>query len=102
MELRTQYTVEGVSHVFEMVFVRGTDGQPYDFGENDKRQVEISDFYISKTQVTQALWKQIMNGDDPSHFKGDRLPVENVSYNGITEAGGFLDLINASKLAGDI
>jgi formylglycine-generating enzyme required for sulfatase activity len=43
-----------------------------------------------------------MNGDDPSHFKGERLPVENVSYNGITEAGGFLDLIKASELAGDI
>jgi hypothetical protein len=29
--------------------------------------------------VTQAVWKKVMNGDDPSYFKGDNRPVEKVS-----------------------
>lgn len=37
------------------------------------------DYYIGKYEVTQALWKAVM-GDNPSNFKGDRLPVENVSW----------------------
>ena len=36
-------------------------------------------FYMGQTQVTQALWKAVM-GDNPSRFKGDSLPVEQVSW----------------------
>ena len=32
---------------------------------------------ISQHEVTQAAWKKIM-GDNPSHFKGDRRPVESI------------------------
>jgi len=39
-------------------------------------------FYIGKYEVTQAQWKAIM-GNNPSHFKGDKLPVENVSWNDV-------------------
>ena len=38
------------------------------------------DFYIGKTEVTQAQWKAVM-GTTPSNFKGDDLPVECVSWN---------------------
>lgn len=41
--------------------------------------VIIPDFYIGKYEVTQSLWKAVM-GDSPSKFKGDDLPVENVSW----------------------
>jgi formylglycine-generating enzyme required for sulfatase activity len=37
-------------------------------------------FYMSATEVTQAQWKVVM-GSNPSHFKGENLPVENVSWN---------------------
>jgi formylglycine-generating enzyme required for sulfatase activity len=42
------------------------------------------DFYIGKYEVTQTQWKSVMgNSDNPSHFKGDNLPVENVSWDDV-------------------
>jgi formylglycine-generating enzyme required for sulfatase activity len=38
-------------------------------------------FWLGQTEVTQAAWKKVMRGDDPSHFKGDQLPVESVDWN---------------------
>jgi formylglycine-generating enzyme required for sulfatase activity len=40
---------------------------------------EWSSFYISKYEVTQELWKSVM-GVNPSYFKGDKRPVETVSW----------------------
>jgi len=40
---------------------------------------EWSSFYISKFEVTQELWKSVMK-DNPSYFKGDKRPVENVTW----------------------
>ncbi len=37
------------------------------------------DFYIGKTEVTQAQWKAVM-GNNPSNFKGDNNPVEQVNW----------------------
>ena len=37
------------------------------------------DFYVMNTQVTQKLWRAV-TGQSPSHFKGEDLPVENVSW----------------------
>ena len=39
----------------------------------------INDYYIGKYEVTQALWQTVM-GNNPSYFKGDNLPVEQVSW----------------------
>ena len=36
-------------------------------------------FYMQSTVVTQKQWKELM-GNAPSHFKGDSLPVETVSW----------------------
>ena len=44
------------------------------------QKTTLSDYYIGKTEVTQALWKAVM-GNNPSTFKGDNLPVESVSWN---------------------
>ena len=48
-------------------------------------------YSICKYQVTQALWKAIMGGN-PSKFKGENRPVENVSWNDCQE---FLKKLNA-------
>ena len=36
--------------------------------------------YMSATEVTQRQWTAIMGGSNPSRFRGDDLPVDNVSY----------------------
>lgn len=47
------------------------------------RTVAVNMFYIGTTEVTQALWNEIM-GENPSHFKSagaeNSLPVENISW----------------------
>lgn len=43
-----------------------------------KKTIELDDFHISETEVTQGLWTSII-GDNPSALNiGDSLPVENV------------------------
>ena len=52
---------------------------PYD-GEKPVHQVTLTnDYYMGKYEVTQALW-QAVTGKNPSKFKGDNLPVEQVSW----------------------
>jgi hypothetical protein len=51
------------------------------FNERPERTVRISQpFYLGRTEVTQAQWQAVMR-NNPSYFKGDDLPVENVSWN---------------------
>ena len=63
---------------------------PYD-DEKHTHRVSLSSFYIGKYEVTQALWKAVM-GSNPSNWKGDNLPVENVSWN---DCQTFLRKLNA-------
>ncbi len=44
----------------------------------------LDSFYIGKYPVTQKEWKEIMESN-PSHFKGDDLPVERVNRNDVQE-----------------
>ena len=78
-------TVNGIT--FNMIKVDGgmfTMGatpeqeNPHQF-EEPTHQVTLSSYYIGETEVTQELWKAVM-GNNPSNFKGDNLPVENVSW----------------------
>lgn len=48
-------------------------------------------FYMGKYEVTQAEWKRVMSGDNPSVHKADRSPVENVSW---TDAQAFIKKLN--------
>lgn len=96
-KLKTFYA-NGVS--FDMVEVRGgtfsmgatsEQGSDYDFEKPvPVHSVTLSSYYIGKTEVTQALWKAVM-GSNPSDFKGDDLPVENVSWDDCQE---FIEKLN--------
>ena len=63
-----------------------------DFDDTNKsvHPVTLSPFHIGKFQVTQAQWQAVMK-TNPSHFKGDNLPVENVSWN---EAVSFCEKLS--------
>lgn len=71
----------------------GTSEQGSDAWSDEKpaHSVALGGYYIGKYEVTQKLWKAVM-GSNPSGFKGDNLPVENVSWNDVQE---FLKKLNA-------
>ncbi|MFH2067576.1 MAG: formylglycine-generating enzyme family protein [Pseudomonadota bacterium] len=51
--------------------------------ETPRRNVSITKpFYIGRYEVTQQQWLAVMDAN-PSHFKGDRHPVESVSWNNV-------------------
>ena len=59
--------------------------------ERPPHTVKVADFYIAKHELTQDVWEALM-GENPSHVKGARLPVENVSWN---DCGRFIKKLNA-------
>nr|WP_275888965.1 formylglycine-generating enzyme family protein [Desulforhopalus vacuolatus] len=90
----------------EFVLVKGgcyqmgdTFGDGYD-REKPVHEVCVNDFYMGKYEVTQGEWQKIM-GSNPSYFKSgmfknrDRYPVEQVSWNDITE--NFLPKLKRSS-----
>ena len=89
------FTVDGVS--FKMVRVEGgtfmmgsKDSDAYS-SEKPVHQVTLSSYAIGETEVTQELWQAVM-GKNPSHFKGENLPVEQVSWEDCQE---FIRQLNA-------
>jgi len=75
----------------EMVFVQGgtfmmgatpEQGNDCFYNEKPAYKVTISDFFICKYVVTQDQWKAVMD-NNPSHFKGEKLPVEQVSWDDV-------------------
>ena len=62
---------------------------------SDENQASVTlskAFWMAKTEVTQSQWRAVM-GSDPSHFNGDDLPVENVSWDDTQE---FIKKVNDS------
>jgi len=74
----------------ECVFVKAgtfrmgsTESGPND--EKPVRQVKISrDYWMGTCEITQAQWRALME-KDPSKYKGDKLPVEMVSWHEVVE-----------------
>jgi formylglycine-generating enzyme required for sulfatase activity len=65
-----------------LVFVEGGSFQMGGSGEYDGRPIHtvtVRSFYMGKYEVTQKEWIAVM-GTNPSNFKGDNLPVENLSW----------------------
>jgi len=49
--------------------------------EKPPRPATIADgFWLGQTEVSQAAWKKVNGNSNPSYFKGDQLPVENVTW----------------------
>ena len=77
-----EFTVNGVS--FTMVYVKAGSfymGSDENSDEKPIHQVTLTqDYYIGRYPVTQELWRAVMGTDALCHFKGDKLPVEMVSW----------------------
>ena len=66
------------------------------WSDEKPHRVELkNDFYIGRTEVTQAQWKAVM-GSDPACFKDDDRPIEMVTWD---EAMAFCAKLNELKLA---
>ena len=94
----------GGDHAFEFVHVRGTRGEPYSFGEPPTSLlVEVPDFFMATVPVTQRLWEHVMvANDNPAVNRGPDLPLENVSWDALTQPDGFLQRLNTSAVAAAI
>lgn len=68
-----KFTMKKIDAVQEVVL--GDENQK----NNKPYQVSLSEYWIGETEVTQALWTAIME-KNPSEFKGDLHPVENVTW----------------------
>ena len=65
--------------------------KPRDDDEKPTHRVTLTnDYYMGKYEVTQALWQAVMD-NNPSYFKGDNLPVEQVSWD---DCQDFLSRLN--------
>ena len=64
---------------------------PYSDEKPVHRVTLTNNYYVGKYEVTQALWQAVM-GSNPSIFKGDDLPVEEVSWK---DCQKFITKLNA-------
>lgn len=55
------------------------ESEPWRSEDETAHAVTLSDFYISRYEVTQAEYQAVM-GENPSSFTGDDFPVEGVSW----------------------
>jgi formylglycine-generating enzyme required for sulfatase activity len=79
---------------FNMVAIEGNrTGDPYKMSKTYR--VRLDDFWMGEYPVTQALWAYVMRDTDiadPSCFKGENRPVEQVSWEDIDRL--FLPRLN--------
>ncbi len=87
-----QYITENLNNSIklEMVYVPGGTfamGSPEGEGrtsEKPQHEVTVQPFFMGKYPITQAQYQQVM-GKNPSRFKGDDRPVEEVSWDDAVE-----------------
>ncbi len=90
-EIKLETFEENVNGVtFTMIAVQGgsfnmgtnQDVKKGDLNNDDEKpehKVTLDSYYIAETEVTQQLWQAVM-GNNPSTYKGEQRPVENVTY----------------------
>jgi formylglycine-generating enzyme required for sulfatase activity len=79
-------------------FTMGCTDDDCEEGSNElpKHQVTLSNYKIAKYTVTQQEWEAVM-GNNPSHFKGHDLPIENVNWNNVQEFIQKLNLLTGKN-----
>ncbi|MCQ2373599.1 MAG: formylglycine-generating enzyme family protein, partial [Phascolarctobacterium sp.] len=61
-------------------FMMGSpESEPWRGKDEIQHKVTVSDFYMSPYELTQKEYQEI-TGKNPSNFKGDNLPVENITW----------------------
>ena len=91
-------TVNGIRYEMAKVeagtFIMGATSEMQDPDKDEKpiHQVILTkNYFMGKTEVTQALWEAVMS-NNPSSFKGNNKPVERVSWD---ECQTFISKLNA-------
>lgn len=80
----------GVTQRFRWIepgeFLMGSDDDPdRQQREGPAHRVQLTTgLWLADTACTQGLWQAVM-GRNPSHFKGERLPVESVSWDSVQQ-----------------
>ena len=73
-------TDDGLIFIKGGTFNMGSPENESQRNEDEKQHsVTVSDFYIGKYEVTQKEYQEV-TGENPSYFKGEDLPVENVTW----------------------
>lgn len=76
------FTVNGVT--FTMVYVKAGSFYMGSNESSDEKPIHLvtlsRDYYIGRFPVTQELWRAVMGADAICNFRGDKLPVESVSW----------------------
>lgn len=79
-ESQTVETPEGFVLITGGSFRMGSpDTEAWRSADEIQHEVTVSDFYISPYEVTQEEYEAVM-GENPSYFKGGKLPVESISW----------------------
>ncbi len=79
MKFEAHYWKNGYEHEFVKVEGGEYELSPEDEDDNKPYKVKVDSFYIAKYQVTQELYKSVI-GENPSKFKGELQPVEQVTW----------------------
>lgn len=102
-DANTSSIVYGNNH-YNLVFVASgiyeicQDGGEFCSADSQPYKVALSSYNIGQTEVTQGLWKAVM-GKNPSVFKGDNLPVENVSWEDCQEFISKLNILTGKSFS---
>jgi formylglycine-generating enzyme required for sulfatase activity len=75
-----QAPLDGFVRVAGGTFMMGSPASEEErYDDETQHKVTLTSFYMGKYEVTQEEWVAVM-GTNPSNFKGDKLPVECVSW----------------------
>lgn len=79
-------------------FMMGSPGSQEDRGDSETlHEVRVSDFAMCRYAVTQEEWLMV-TGSNPSYFKGNNLPVEQVSWD---DCQAFIKKLNEKTGGGN-
>jgi len=92
-------TVKGVAQRLRWIepgtFLMGSPEEELerDDDETQHRVTLTRGYWLAETACSQAFWEAV-TGENPSHFRGDDLPIEQVSWE---DVGSFLETLNGLR-----